>query len=408
MNTVTTNISIVFGLFILVFIIMIVSAKNRKKILIYPFQVGGEQHESQYVKVVIKGTKWNDVTVWFAGKQVAVFRRKALFAGQDLQLSDGSRLNLQLSRNQFQPEQLKISRNRQPIHRIVTEAMQQVLVDYASNAIYFIGISSAGVGVLSLFMRIQILEPMTFGWPYILFGSLFLVLGFFTRKRSMPALILAIVIYLVDGILGVLIILAALTTGSYILIGNSFMHLVLLMAMANGIDGINGMRGKQKSRLVAVFSISVAVLMILILCALSSGIIYLMLQFGALLTPGATIHPIPPLFGQLFNPGAPGQPTIQVVQPSGGSCTLTISDPTGSVYIRDLADATTGKVIDYLDGSDIASVLGTDGGSVGDAWWYIEVNHRGKTSRGWVFANVAQTSNNQACSSVQTIATPFP
>lgn len=391
MNTVTSNISIVFGLFILVFIIMIVSAKNRKKILIYPFQVGGEQDESQYVKVVIKGTKWNDVTVGFAGKQVGVFHRKALYAGMGLPLPDGSLLELQLSRNQFQPEQLKISRNGQPIHRIVTDSMYQVLIDYASNAIYFIGISTMGLGIVSLFFRIKILEPLTFGWPYIVFGAVFIVLGFFVRRRSMLALMIAIIIYALDGLVGLAIILAALSTGSYILIGNPLAHIGFLAAMINGIDGINGTRQKPKSRIVAVLIIIFAVII---------GSSPFVIMYIGYINIMAVLHP------DIRSP-LPQVATLGVALPAG-SCTLIIKGTSNSVYIRDKADVTNGKIVDYLDANDIASVLGGDGGLPGDSWWYITTTHRDKTSQGWVFGNVVDLENSPGCSNIRQIATPFP
>jgi hypothetical protein len=400
MNSPIIICSSILVLFIIVVAIQIIRAKNKKTTLIYPFGAGGMGQ----IEVIIKGVKWDEICVWFEGQQAGIFRRKPLYTGQDLQLSDGSLLNLNLSRNQFQPERLKISRNGQPIHRIVTEAMQQVQVDYASNGMYFIGFFSMGMGIASLFTRFKILEPLSFGWPTILLGLLFVVLGFFTRRRSMPALIIAIVIYALDGLIGLLIILSALSTGSYILIGNPFMHLVLLMVMVNGIDGINAIHHKPKSRIIEFFNISVAAIMVLSLCAISMTIIYLMLQMGSLLTPGSAAPPTPVVLGWLLNQGSPAQPTPQVLEPVGDLCTLTIKDPSVTVNMRDLADATAGKRVDYLDGSDTASVLGMDGGN----WWYIEVTHRGKTSRGWVFSNLVDLGNSASCSSIQSIATPFP
>jgi hypothetical protein len=379
--------SAIIVLIIIVETIMFIRVKNKKTKLIYPFEPDGDKS----VEVNIKGVKWDKISIWFEGKQAGVFSRKELHAGQDLQISDGSLLNLLLSKNKFQPERLKISRNGQPIHRIVTEAMHQVLIDYASNAIYFIGITTMGLGIVSLFVRIKILEPLTFGWLYIIFGSVFLVLGFFVRRRSMLALMVAIIIYALDGLAGVVIIISALSTGSYILVGNPLMHLVLLMAMINGIDGINATRHKPKSRIVAALTIATAGILIITP--------FLIIGWG-IRNIIVIVHPA--------NPFSIPPIATQGVEQAGNSCTLTIKDTAGSVYMRDKADATYGEIVDYLDVKDMALVLGSDGGNPGDAWWNVSVTHRGKTSMGWVFGNLVELGNSESCSNIQQVATPFP
>jgi hypothetical protein len=378
--------SAVFVLFIIVETIQIIGAKNKKTVLLYPFEPGGEKH----VEINVKGIKWDKISIWFEGKQVCIYSSKELHAGQTLQIPDGSRLDLLLSKNKFQPERLKISRNGQPIHRIVTDGMRQVIIDYASNAIYFIGISTMGLGIVSLFVRIKILEPLTFGWPYIIFGLVFIVLGFFTRRRSMLALMVAIVIYALDGLAGIVIIISALSTGSYFLIGNPLMHITLLGIMIQAIDGINATRQKPKSRIVAVVTIAITGVLILTPFAiLGWGFMNIM---------------------AIVNPAHPGskQPIATLLVAPSGSCSLTIKESAGSVFVRDKADITNGKIVDYLDGTDTAFVLGFDGGNPGDAWWYVSVTHRGKTSTGWVFGNLVDLENSESCSNIQKVATPFP
>jgi len=378
--------SSVLVLFIIVEAILVIRAKNKKTTLIYPFEPdGGKQLE-----VVIKGVKWDEIAVWFEGKQAGIFSRRALHSGQDLQISDGSRLNLRLSRNNFQPERLKISRDGQPIHRIVTDAMQQVIINNASTAIYLIGFSNIVIGLSSFFIKIEILEPFKPSWPYVVYGFVFLVLGFFTRRRSMLALMLAIIVYTLDGLIGVAIIIAVLYTGSYVLIGNPLVHIGFLVVMINGIDGINAIRQKPKSKIVAFVTIAFSGLIILSLCVLMILIVNNMMSLGSLVIPKTR-----------------PQSTSQAAEPVG-SCVLKIKDSAGSVYIRDKADATKGEIVDYMDINDTALVLGGDGGNPGDAWWYIEVNHRGKTSKGWVFGNLVELGNSESCTRIQQIATPFP
>jgi hypothetical protein len=385
MNSALYICSSVLILFIIIESIVIIRAKNKITKLIYPFEPEG----GEFLEIVIKGLKWNEISVWFEGKQAGVFSQKAMYAGQDLTISDGSILNLKLSKNNFQPERLKIFRNGQPIHRIVTEAMQQVIIDNASTAIYLIGFFNVALGFSSFFIKIEVLEPFRPSWPYVIYGSVFLILGFFTRRRSMLALMLAIIIYTLDGLIGLVIIISVLSSG-YILVINPVMHIALLVGMINGIDGINAIRQKPKSKIVAFLTITLVTIMILFSCAIEIKIISLMKDLVSLVIPnqGPQIAPL-------------------VVEPTG-SCTLTIKDTAGSVYMRDKADATNGKIIDYMDMNDTALVLGGDGGNPGDAWWYITTTHRGKTSKGWVFGNLVEIENSESCAKIKQIATPFP
>ncbi len=89
------------------------------------------------------------------------------------------------------------------------------------------------------------------------------------------------------------------------------------------------------------------------------------------------------------------------------SCYLTLQDIAESVYIREKADKSSGKIIDYLDINDIALVLGHDG-NPNDGWWYIEITHRGKTTKGWIATKWVKLQNIENCSQVRQIATPFP
>lgn len=90
------------------------------------------------------------------------------------------------------------------------------------------------------------------------------------------------------------------------------------------------------------------------------------------------------------------------------SCYLTLSDTAETVYIRDKADKSEGRVIDYLDLNDVALVLGHNGGFQQARWWYIQVKHRGITTRGWIIGVWAKLLNGENCSQVEQIATPFP
>lgn len=89
------------------------------------------------------------------------------------------------------------------------------------------------------------------------------------------------------------------------------------------------------------------------------------------------------------------------------SCYLTLKDIAESVYVRDKADKTNGKIVDYLDINDVALVLGHDG-NPNDGWWYIEITHRGKSNKGWIATKWVKLQDVENCSQMKQIATPFP
>jgi hypothetical protein len=110
-----------------------------------------------------------------------------------------------------------------------------------------------------------------------------------------------------------------------------------------------------------------------------------------------------PKFGQK---SAPLSATL--VQKSDGSCQLKIKGTAEFVNIRDKADSSIGKVVDYLKKGDVAAVLGTDGSSTGNEWWLIEVVHDGNPIQGWVTGKWVEFVNSVNCSQIKPVATPFP
>ena len=89
------------------------------------------------------------------------------------------------------------------------------------------------------------------------------------------------------------------------------------------------------------------------------------------------------------------------------SCYLTLKDISESVYIRDKATKSS-RVVDYLEINDVAVVLGHDGGYPNNGWWNIEVTHHGQTNKGWIISNWVELKNEEDCSQIVQIATPFP
>jgi hypothetical protein len=98
--------------------------------------------------------------------------------------------------------------------------------------------------------------------------------------------------------------------------------------------------------------------------------------------------------------------TISLTAMPESACYLTLLDTAESVYIRDKADKSTGIVIDYLNINEVAQILGNNKYPDTD-WWYIEINHRGKTTKGWIGNKWVKVQNEENCELSQMV-TPSP
>ena len=82
--------------------------------------------------------------------------------------------------------------------------------------IYFIAGLNIVLGFIALVFQVEFLQTLGFGIISVAIGFIFLVLGFFTQRRSLSALIIALIIYSLDTVLvlySVLVIFSGFNTG---------------------------------------------------------------------------------------------------------------------------------------------------------------------------------------------------
>jgi hypothetical protein len=389
MNTVTTNILIISGIFTAVLIFTIILAIRRTRKMYYAIEVGGAKR----LEIIVKG-RWKEIEVWFDGSVAGIITGKELSSGHDLKISDGSILNLKLVKLIFQPERIKITRNGQPLPRVFTENDNQAVINNSANVVYFIAFMNLAIGIVSIFTKIEIFAPFGFGWQNIAFGFVFLVLGIFAHRRSALALILAVIIFGLDSIIGIIL---AFWAGAYLIIGQLLFRITLLAPMFYGIGAIYGHKRKAESKFFTYLATALIISVIIGGCGIVAWAIFNIMNIGK--QPALTL----PKFGQ-----QPAPLSLTLMVKSEGSCHLKIKDTAEFVNMRDKADNSVGKIVDYLDKQDVAIVLGNDGGSPGSDWWFIEVTHKGKTNQGWVISKWVELDNIQSCSKTLQIATPFP
>jgi hypothetical protein len=145
------------------------------------------------------GFLWKGFSVAFDGKPIGrLDTKQQLMAGAKFNLPDESVLKAQLVKGQMGVE-LSLLRNGAPLPGSATDPVQQV--NAAAGIIYFIAAMSAGLGILAMLFPIPFLDQLGIGIFSIVTGAIFGGLGYLVRaRRSSVALLVAIVLFALDGI----------------------------------------------------------------------------------------------------------------------------------------------------------------------------------------------------------------
>lgn len=144
---------------------------------------------------------WKNITVKFNGNVVGTMAdQKELKAGREFDLPDGSRIHVQLITTVLSVD-LRVLRNGQPLPG--SNADPSVRHQAAYTIIYFIAGLNIVLGIIAVLTQSLFLYQIGISEISILYGALFAALGYFTRRGSLIALILAIVLFAVDGLTGV-------------------------------------------------------------------------------------------------------------------------------------------------------------------------------------------------------------
>ena len=158
--------------------------------------------------------------------------QKNLSAGQEFQLPDGSILTVQLVKKLTAVE-LRLLRDGQPLPGSATDP--ETMLKGAYVILFFIAGLNIVLGLIAYLFQAEILQSMGMGFYSIIFGVVFLVLGRFVRRRSLTALVIGIVVFALDGILGfILTALEGYSPNIVVVIARAF----LLLPMIQGVGAI--------------------------------------------------------------------------------------------------------------------------------------------------------------------------
>ncbi len=177
------------------------------------------------------GGFWKNFTVKLDGEIVLTAGGSAeLKAGRTARLPDGSALEVRLNTG-IGNQGLEVTRDGRPLPGSATDPEAQVKL--AGGIVYFLAGLNLLIGVIAFAFDVRFLKE-NFGYGPPIVAALFGVLGYLTMKRSLAALIAAIVIYGLDGIVTLAMQFSAAGSGRSPNVGFIFMRVIFIMAMIRG------------------------------------------------------------------------------------------------------------------------------------------------------------------------------
>lgn len=203
----------------------------------YSLEPGGPKRLEIQWKGLYKNT-----TITLDGLQLGtVLDQRLLRAGHELPLTDGSLLKLHLVSNLAGTE-LRVTRNGVPLPGSASNP--ETKVNTAAGIIFFVAGLNLVLGIIGLLTRSEFLATLGIGWYSIIFGAFFLVMGLLVKKRSMVALILSIVVFSLDALLGVI---GSVAMGGSAAIGGFVFRVFLIIPMVQGIGAIKALKKRSAS-----------------------------------------------------------------------------------------------------------------------------------------------------------------
>lgn len=160
----------------------------------------------------------------------------ALRTPQEFKLIDGSLLKVQLVQN-LSGAELQVSHNGAPLPGSASNP--EMRLKTAGGIIFFIAGLNLLLGILGLVTQSELLANMGIGWYSLIFGGFFLVMGFMVMKRSKLALILSLVVFSLDTLIG---IIGSVAMGGAPAIGGLILRVLLIIPMVQGIGAITELK----------------------------------------------------------------------------------------------------------------------------------------------------------------------
>ena len=184
---------------------------------------------------------WKEFTVKVDDRVVGrASGQKELREGKRFRLKDGSHLSVKLI-NKLTGVELEILHDGQPLPG--TSADPAARLKNAYRTVFLVAGLNVVLGLVAVLVEAPFLQALGVGFYSIIFGLVLLVLGFFVKRQSQVALILAIAIFALDGILGFVLMSAE---GVVLSPGGLLGRILLLLPMVQGIPGIRALKQRAE------------------------------------------------------------------------------------------------------------------------------------------------------------------
>ncbi len=183
------------------------------------------------------------MTVTLAWRELTTFAdKRSLEAGRGIPLPSGGELWVQLEKKFAGPE-LVVKRDGVPVKGSATDPEVQIAAAY--GVMFFIAALNIGLGLAAQLGNVGFLQRLGLGWASVGFGALFVLLGVLVWKaRSRIALVLGIVIFAIDGVLGIYYAMQQLGPHQSPPMGGIIMRVFLLLPMINGVKALGAKRAQ--------------------------------------------------------------------------------------------------------------------------------------------------------------------
>lgn len=180
---------------------------------------------------------FKNVQVTLDGLPVGSFEtKKQLQEGGNFPLPDGSQLHVQLKQAGMATE-LQVHRNGAPLPGSASDPEQRVKT--AAGMLYFIAGLNAVLGLVAE-LGVEALAKIGLGWGSIVVGAIYAGLGYLVKaKHSRVALVLAIVLFVLDGVAS---LIAGAHAGGSPPVGGIVARIFLLIPIFKGLGGLGELK----------------------------------------------------------------------------------------------------------------------------------------------------------------------
>lgn len=185
---------------------------------------------------------WKNLQVYWQNERIAHLpTRQQLENGESLPLPDGSVLHISLEKSLLS-SRLALKQNGTELSP--AGPPPEMMLGNVYGVLFFIAAFSLLAGIGAAFLDIRLLQSFGVGEWAIHFSLIFLLLGVLVRRRSTIALVIAIGVFVLDGMIETSF---ALNNGYGLPTMAILFRLILIVWVAQGFEAIRRLKEKEAS-----------------------------------------------------------------------------------------------------------------------------------------------------------------